>query len=60
MFRLFENSLNSLVESDIFRQEKDETCHIPVEVRRKADVVEQDRDEVRQISIEVSKKAGIT
>jgi len=28
MFELFENSSNSLVESDIFRQEKDETCQI--------------------------------
>ena len=38
MFRLFENSSNSLVESDIFRQEKDEICHIPVEVSKKSDV----------------------
>jgi hypothetical protein len=38
MFRLFENSSNSLVESDIFRQEKDEICHIPVEVNKKSDV----------------------
>ena len=38
MFRLFENSSNSLVESDIFRQEKDEICHIPVEASKKSDV----------------------
>ena len=38
MFRLFENSSNSLVESDIFRQEKDEICHIPVEVSKKSGV----------------------
>ncbi len=51
MFRLFENSSNSLVESDIFRQEKDETCQIPVEVSKKSDVAGQERDEIRQISI---------
>ena len=38
MFRLFENSLNSLVESDIFRQEKDEICQIPVEASKKSGV----------------------
>ncbi len=32
MSRLFENSSNSLVESDIFRQEKDETRQIAVRV----------------------------
>ncbi len=37
MFELFENSSNSLVESDIFRQEEDEICHIPVEVSKKSD-----------------------
>ena len=38
MFGLFENSSNSLVESDIFRREKDEICHIPVEASKKTDI----------------------
>ncbi len=38
MFELLENSSNSLVESDIFRQEEDEICHIHIEVSKKSDV----------------------
>ena len=38
MFGLLENSSNSLLESDIFRQEEDEICHIPVETSKKSDI----------------------
>ncbi len=60
MFRLFENSLNSLVESDIFRQEDDEICHIHVEVSKKSDISCQGEDKVCQIFVPCWRKSLIT
>ena len=56
---LLENSSNSLVESDIFRQEEDEICHIHVEVNKKSDMSWQGEDKVCQIFSETSKKPDI-
>ena len=59
MFELFENSSNSLVESDTFRQEDDEICHIPVEVSKKYGMSCQGEYKVCRLLSKISNKSDV-